>query len=165
MTTHTCPRCGMEFTSYQKSACFFSLKCKGDAQAPDIDPQEIRRLYESGFSQTEVAKKLGVSQKSIFKAMRRNGIPSRPAIKRNQLKESNDSWKGDEAGYQAFHRRLDAEYGRPKICSICGGDDPSKIYEWANLTGRYEDIGDFRRMCRSCHRKYDNARRRGGDAK
>ena len=37
-------------------------------------------------------------------------------------------------------------------------DDPSCTYDWANLTGDYADVSDFARMCRSCHRRYDNAR-------
>jgi hypothetical protein len=34
-----------------------------------------------------------------------------------------------------------------------------KRYEWANLTGRYDDVKDYARMCISCHRKYDKKRR------
>ena len=32
-------------------------------------------------------------------------------------------------------------------------------FEWANLTGSYEDIDDYARMCCSCHRSYDAERR------
>jgi hypothetical protein len=31
-------------------------------------------------------------------------------------------------------------------------------YEWANLTGDYEDVRDFASMCVRCHRRYDAAR-------
>ena len=31
--------------------------------------------------------------------------------------------------------------------------------EWANLTGEYQDVTDYARMCVSCHRKFDAARR------
>jgi len=34
-----------------------------------------------------------------------------------------------------------------------------KRYEWCNLTGKYEDIMDYARMCIPCHRKYDKKRR------
>ena len=30
-----------------------------------------------------------------------------------------------------------------------------KNYDWANLTGHYDDPNDYKRMCRSCHWKYD----------
>lgn len=32
-------------------------------------------------------------------------------------------------------------------------------YLWANLTGRYQDVNDYRRMCASCHGRFDAARR------
>jgi len=30
-----------------------------------------------------------------------------------------------------------------------------KRYQWASLTGDYADINDYKRMCQSCHAKYD----------
>ena len=43
-------------------------------------------------------------------------------------------------------------------CERCGTTDPTKRYEWANLTGHYEDVADYERMCKSCHERYDRAR-------
>ena len=31
----------------------------------------------------------------------------------------------------------------------------AKHYDYANLTGHYEDIDDYKPMCRSCHWRYD----------
>jgi hypothetical protein len=45
--------------------------------------------------------------------------------------------------------------GSPKKCEICGESETKKHYDWANLTGNYEDPNDYKRMCRSCHWKYD----------
>ena len=48
----------------------------------------------------------------------------------------------------------------------CGTTDPALTYDWANLTGDYPNPDGYERMCRSCHRRYDNARRtQGGDAR
>lgn len=47
----------------------------------------------------------------------------------------------------------------PTRCERCGLDDPTQRFEWANLTGRYDDPDDYERMCVSCHRRYDAARR------
>lgn len=165
MAIAVCVNCGNEFRSYNPSPRFCSLRCKGDHQAPPIDIAEMTRLYQSGLSQTEVAEQMGVTQKSVHKAMRRHGIEARPAIKRDQRRERNSTWKGDGAGYQAFHRRLDSLFGKPRQCEVCGTSEESRTYEWANLTGYYEDINDYKRMCRHCHRQYDAARRKGGDAK
>ena len=120
-----------------------------------IDFTKAKQLYEDGMSQVEVGEELGTTQKVIWGLFKRNGYKSRPAIKRNQTGENNDYWKGSHAGYQAFHRRLDATKGKPRYCEVCGTSDHSRTYDWANLTGRYDDPNDYKRMCRSCHWKYD----------
>lgn len=73
--------------------------------------------------------------------------------------EKNSTWKGDLAGYEALHKRVRRRRGAPARCSRCGTVDPSKRYEWANLTGKYEDPNDYERMCKMCHQRYDCARR------
>ena len=119
----------------------------------------MERLYKTGLTQLEIARQYGVSQKMVFGWFRKLGIKSRVAAKRNQWGELNHMWKGNDASYAAFHYRLDHKFGRPKKCSKCETTDETRIYDWANLTGRYEDIQDYKRMCRQCHRAYDKARR------
>jgi hypothetical protein len=114
----------------------------------------VRSLYESGLTQVEIADQLGCSQKVIWNCMRRHGITARVAAKREQAGESNSNWKGDTAGRQAFHRRLYSLFGKPIRCTVCKTTE-SKHYDYANLSGRYEDINDYTAMCRSCHWKYD----------
>jgi len=58
-------------------------------------------------------------------------------------------------GYSSFHRRVREQRGIPSECDICGSNDLRKAYDWANLTGQYDDIYDYKRMCRSCHQKHD----------
>lgn len=65
------------------------------------------------------------------------------------------SWKGNRAGYQACHMRVIAARGRPSECEECGTTDSNKYYDWANLTGNYHDVDDYRRLCRSCHWELD----------
>lgn len=69
-----------------------------------LDLDVVKYLYyKKMMSQTEVAKELGVSQKTVFNFMKRNNLSSRKAIKRNQFRENNSSWKGgkriNEQGY------------------------------------------------------------------
>ncbi len=123
---------------------------------------EVDRLYREGHTQTEVARAAGLTQKIVWKVMRRHGITARVAAKRDQLGPANHAWKGDAAGYQACHLRVAARRGAPMRCDRCGTADPAQTYDWANLTGNYPDPDDYERMCRSCHRRYDNARRGGG---
>ena len=106
-------------------------------------------------SQTGCWELLNVSQKVIGTERRKFEIKSRVAAKRNQTRENNSSWKGNGAGKSAFHRRLYSAYGKPRKCGKCGTTDPLKSYDYANLTGRYEDMDDYLPMCRSCHWRYD----------
>lgn len=116
---------------------------------------QLRMDYEAGMSQTEVAEKYGTTQRVVFNAMRRFGIKSRVAAKRDQRGPKNTSWKGDKASYEAFHYRMDALKGKPKKCEFCETVDPRKTYDWANMTGKYNDPEDYRRLCRTCHWKLD----------
>jgi len=148
-------QCGQEFRSYNPNPSFCSLFCKAEHTAPTIDIERLRVLYLGGKTQIEIGEIFGVSQKSVFKAMKRHGIKARRAAKRNQNGSNNDNWKGDDAGYKAFHRRLYSRYGKPRICGVCG-TITANAYDYANLTGNYEDIEDYLPMCRSCHWKFDS---------
>jgi len=87
--------------------------------------------------------------------MKRHGLATRTAAPRDQAGEANANWKAETAGKQAFHRRLYALHGKPTKCTVCGTTE-SEHYDYANLSGRYEDINDYAAMCRSCHWKYDD---------
>lgn len=120
----------------------------------------VASMYASGKTQTEIAGAIGFSQKVVWNLMRRSGIPCRKAAKRDQFGERNHAWKADAAGYQACHVRVENRHGKPMKCEVCGTRDPLKTYDWANLSGKYHDSSDFKRMCRSCHKKFDLARRK-----
>lgn len=120
-----------------------------------LDLVTVKGMYNGGFTQTEIAAHLRVSQKVVWGFMKRNGIKSRVAAKRYQSGLKNNMWKGDVASYKSFHRRIGRLKGQPKCCQVCGTTDPTKSYDWANLTGKYEDPEDYERMCRSCHATHD----------
>ena len=69
------------------------------------------------------------------------------------------NWKGENARYHALHYRVRNSLGEPNLCVICGTSSPIKRYEWANLTGKYYLITDYKRMCKKCHLKYDRERK------
>ena len=62
------------------------------------------------------------------------------------------NYKGDGAGYKAFHLRVQAVRGVAKVCEKCSS---TKSVEWANLSGKYEDVNDYQALCRRCHHKQD----------
>mgnify|MGYP003143087812 CR=1 FL=1 len=115
----------------------------------------VREQYAAGKTQTEIADAEGLTQRVIFNLMRRHGIAARVAAKRNQFGENNHMWKGDDASKCAFHRRLYSRFGAPSKCSVCGTTEANH-YDYANLSGNYEDLNDYASMCRSCHWKYDD---------
>jgi hypothetical protein len=128
---------------------------------PPMPKEELERLYWGEFqTQQEIADAKGISLKRVQTAMLKFGIKPRRAVKRDQRGPANSSWKGSAAGYQAKHLRVQTLKGKPRACEVCGTTDPEKTYDWANLTGDYDSPRDYQRMCRSCHRRYDNARRK-----
>lgn len=132
-------------------------------QYPAEQVEAVRRLYyDQGMSQVEVAQASGLGFHVVQRIMEHHGLPRRSQIKRDQRGEKNSSWKGERATYTAFHSRLYSWLGTPVRCDVCGTTDPSKTYDWANLTGRYADASDYQRMCRSCHHKYDGKHRNLG---
>lgn len=126
-----------------------------------LPAEEIRSLYASGWSMKRIGTKFGVSADKVMSAMRDAGIESRIAgVPGHHWHEDHHQWKGSRAGYTAVHTRLSRRLGKPKKCSSCGTEDPNKVYDWANQTGEYDDINDYRRLCRKCHGMYDAARRK-----
>ena len=117
--------------------------------------ERVRQLYAAGNTQVEIAGVVGLSQKVVWNIMRRHSITARAATPRDQWGTNNPAWKGDDAGKNALHRRLYARFGKPDCCSQCGTTEAAH-YDYANLTGRYEDLSDYAPMCRSCHATYDN---------
>jgi hypothetical protein len=144
---------------------------------PKIYPAEmvetVREMYGSGATQAEIGAALGVSQRVIYRLMINHQIPRRIAAKREQSGADNHMWRGNVAGYKALHHRVESVRGKPQECHMCGTFVVGR-YEWANLTGAYDDVTDYERMCVSCHRSFDDERRAttgeltstwGGDAR
>lgn len=136
-------------------------KRQSEIKATALDTDKVKTLYESGMTQAEIAAELGVTQKVIWRHMKNHGIGARVAAKRDQSGAINHMWKGGSASYKAFHVRLKNKYGAAKDlgCSVCGRKDDGIWYDWANLTGNYDDINDYAPMCRACHRQYDKRRK------
>lgn len=133
----------------------------GSGKKPREYPKEIVdqvvSLYQSGATVREVQATLPPG----FKAQRiiERHIPTRRrAIKRDQTGAKNHMWKGNEATYKALHLRVATVRGKPQTCSACETTDGR--FEWANMTGRYDDPFDYVRLCCSCHRRIDAFRRR-----
>ena len=73
------------------------------ARGTQLDAEKVAELYNAGSTQTEIAEFFGVSQKVVWRFMKRRDIAARIAAKRFQSGKDNDSWKGgvavDNHGY------------------------------------------------------------------
>lgn len=120
--------------------------------------EAARSLYAQGLTQVEIAERLDTTQRTVCVFMRRNGIAARVAAKRDQRREANHAWVGSKIGYLGAHKRVYRERGKPQKCEHCRTTDDRK-YEWANVSGTYEEPSDYIRLCIPCHRKFDIQRR------
>lgn len=78
--------------------------------------------------------------------------------KRNGDKAPN--WRGEKVGYRAIHNWMETLLGKPSKCDHCH-ITTAKRFDWANVSGQYKrDVSDWLRLCRSCHRKYDDGKRK-----
>jgi len=159
--------------SNMKKRVFCNRKCATEYKIGKKPSEEIRRSISAGvkFAYKHGANIGRKGQKRNFTEQHKKNI-SISAKKRIMLVAgwnknmtfierqgpNSKMWKGDKAGYAAFHKRIGTIRGKPKICEVCN-NDAEKRYEWANLTGKYEDINDYKRMCTKCHRRYDNERK------
>lgn len=135
---------------------------KGSGKTPREYPQEIIDLicgwYKDGLTVAEI-KAIAPKGYRVQTILQRYLPERRPRIKRNQRGSANHMWKGDKAGYQALHLRVESQRGKAMRCDWCDSSD-QKRYEWANLTGDYTNVWDYVRLCLSCHRTYDAKRRK-----
>lgn len=176
LTSKGCQECGREFLSRKPSNRWCSHKCAAVAREklrpatgapkrtyPVELVEKVRLAYESGLSMEETALSCGTTRKVLHRLMPRNGIAVRSSAEVvRPTGAGSHGWRGDAAGYKAMHLRVAKERGKPSWCSQCERTDDEVRYEWANLSGRYEDVQDYARMCVPCHRRFDAARRGGG---
>lgn len=125
----------------------------------------VCRRYVAGETQEEIAASIGIGNASVWRILNRHGVPKRRSGHRVQFGEKNPCWRGDKATYTACHRRVEVVRGKPTKCETCGTTQ-ARGYEWASISKRYTDIWDYRRLCRSCHKRLDkigrNFRARAG---
>lgn len=133
------------------------------ARMAHLPMDEVKDLYAKGMNMRSLASMFGVHINTISRHLRAHGVTARRHLEiGKRWGEAHHMWKGDNASVRNFHRRLHRRKGLPKHCEECGTSDPRYTYDWANLTGNYKDMDDYKRMCRKCHRQYDK-QRRGAD--
>ncbi len=120
------------------------------------DKGRLEKLYHENFmTQVEIGAIFNTTQKVVYSWFKKLGIKSRVPYKRNQSRDNNDSWKAGKVTYAAYHYRVQSARGKANHCEECHRYDDNIKYDWANITGDYADVNDYRQLCRSCHFKRD----------
>ena len=58
------------------------------------------------------------------------------------------------SGFNSLHYQIEKQLGKPQKCEHCGTTEGRM--EWANKSHEYkQDLSDWLRLCRKCHRKHD----------
>ena len=127
-----------------------------------IKPFTKEQIYEDyitrGMLQRDIAAKYDTTQQYVSRALRNFGIQARPRNSwalHDQTGENNSQWKGPSALYSTLHSRLRRHYGKANHCDLCGAADSNNCYDWANISGDFDNQSDYIQACRSCHRKLD----------
>lgn len=90
---------------------------------------------------------------------------SRACNARSRTGKLHGCWKGDKVGYGALHTWIQHKLGKPRKCEDCKSITALR-YEWANISGKYSrDLSDWKRLCKSCHIKFDNSINKGWKTK
>ena len=136
---------------------------------------EVRHMYlerEMTVAEVQAALPRGFKAQRIIE----RHIPERRrAVKRNQSREQNLMWKGDEAGYQAAHLRVAASRGKARSYTCVDCDEPADdwSYNHTDLNQRNGKAGalpyscdpiHYSPRCRPCHRTFDAPKTKEGDA-
>lgn len=108
------------------------------------------KKYRDSGKLNELAIKLGRTKQYICRMAKNYGLTDPAHHKPYAEKLKNPYFK--------FHARIRKLKGSPKKCEVCGEDGLKKWYDWANITGDYDNPEDYKRMCRKCHRKHDKDR-------
>ena len=83
------------------------------------------------------------------------------SVKGKYVKEKSWMWitDWDKLSYVSKHRRICNLYGKAILCENLDCKSKSKVYQWANLSGRYkESADDWAMLCCSCHILYDRGK-------
>lgn len=72
--------------------------------------------------------------------------------------EGHYAWKGDEAGYMAFHLWINKHYPKTGRCDLCRGEHRRTHRAMRDPAILSRDPLDWLELCPSCHKTYDNRR-------
>jgi hypothetical protein len=125
----------------------------GKIRAKSIKKDDLNNLYyKNKMSQKDMAGFYGVSLRCIQYQLSKHNIKSKTKGRRNQRGLNHNLWRTNPS-YRTIHKRVELYRGKPNYCDECKTTDYNKKYDWANISGNYLNVDDFRRLCVKCHKK------------
>ncbi len=162
-----CLECGKEYRhlgshvsqKHRLLARDYKIKHGLDVGASLIEPDIQEKLRASNVAHADLIRtNLMKGASSRIKKGERLRKYFSPKFRSRVGKMGKGNWLGDDAGYSALHAHVNRYLGSPRLCAHCGTTD-AMLYDWANVSGQYKrDLSDWIRLCRSCHKKFDNGR-------
>ena len=113
--------------------------------------------YEAGATYLQIANKYGVSESTIFKHIKRNGV-GRTRKQAAHTGATHHMWRGNDADVSSIHRWVKKQLTKPKHCTKCTTAEPADL---TNISPIYNpetytrDLENWSWMCRSCHMQSD----------
>lgn len=111
---------------------------------------------------------LTCGKKSMQKT-KSKGFCSRACAKIGDLnptwKENSVYKKESPSQIVTWHKAVYSNRGQPSHCEHCKTTE-DRMYHWANVSGNYEDILDYIRLCVPCHTRFDRSKdcqQKGGE--
>lgn len=77
-----------------KRRCTPEWRAKQIARGTPLPFDVVKSMYDAGHTQEEIGKHFGVSQKVVWRFMKRHGLKARVAVKRAQWGKNNSNYKG-----------------------------------------------------------------------
>ncbi len=165
MSNNICDLCGISFHGHRRhKKKFCSLEChkKYLLVHPRVISEDGKKRIGDFFRGKPIPEerklKIKLNNAKYWlgkKRLKETNLKISKKLTGKYKKEDNPRWKGIDVCYKTLHVRVYDKRGMAKSCKVCGLNNPNKKYYWANLTGNYVDINDYKEMCASCHKKYD----------
>lgn len=73
------------YTGQYQGAANFSDETRSQLAQKEIDYEQVKRLYDRGFSDREIARRAGIDKKSVYSWRKRLGLESNYVISKREI--------------------------------------------------------------------------------
>lgn len=162
-----CPTCNTIIGNPRKGQIYCNQECYSKSTKLKEQAKKSKMIKDNSIPTYE--ERYGKEKAEEMKIKHSNFMKDNPNEGQfNTLKtkgENNFNWKGDDVGYDAIHEWVKRNLGKANHCELCGLKEIPKgkqrFFDWANISDEYKrDINDWVQLCRKCHWKFDNFKKK-----